>query len=56
MKKCKSLYETPAMTIVEVNPQGVICYSPTATRGSYGEANAGVAANEKDSDGNWNWD
>lgn len=56
MNKSYILYESPAMTIVEVNVEGVICVSPTAERRSYGVANSDVASNELDSDGNWNWD
>ena len=55
MNKSTFLYESPAMTIVEVNVEGVICVSPTAERRSYGVANSGVTE-ELDGDGNWNWD
>jgi len=55
MNKSIILYESPAMTIVEVNVEGVICVSPTAERRSYGVANSGVTE-ELDGDGNWNWD
>ena len=55
MNKSKYLYESPAVTTVEVKAEGVICVSPTAERRSYGVANSGVTE-ELDGDGNWNWD
>jgi len=56
MEKSKCLYECPAVAIVAVKTEGVICVSPTASRRSYGAANADVATNEMDSDGSWIWD
>ena len=57
MEKSKCLYESPAVAIVAVKTEGVICVSPTASRRSYGAANAEVATNEMmDSDGSWIWD
>ena len=47
-------YMKPAMTVVKIQQQGIICTS--ASRQGYGTANAGVDSNELDSDGTWNWD
>ncbi len=50
----KKNYLKPAMTVVKIQQQGIICTS--ATRKSYSTANDGVDSNELDSDGTWNWD
>jgi hypothetical protein len=47
-------YMKPAMTVVKIQQQGIICTS--ASRQGYGTANDGVDSNELDSDGTWNWD
>ena len=51
--KKKELYLSPEVHIFEVKTEGVICQS--GLRGSYGNANDGVASSELDESGIWNW-
>ena len=48
----KKNYLKPAMTVVKIQQQGIICTS--ATRKGYGTANSGVEESELE-DGVWNW-
>ena len=50
----KKIYLKPAMTVVKIQQQGIICTS--ATRQGYGTANADVDKSELNDNGEWNWD